>query len=332
MHMSKQVVAMTRASKMRVATTMPLQLLAAALIAVVPYASALAQSVPIPPSRFVSIIKAANGSFTEGAYDCTTDVCSLPSSGPSAIIAFPNIAATATFDVTNGVLRGRTRLEANVESHGSAPHSVLLRGITSFQTMVHVTSVMGSQTVEVGGIGSTRIDASLHNSTSAGASCPSNECDHQNVSQSVVIRMTRGTGEIADEHESFNTLSAGRLGSPPGEQENLEPVSLQMPFEETFGLSWEFETEVELNMNNNIGQFYAENDFTGTLGFTSLRFYDAEGNDVSSMVNVTFDRPLDFLSVAAPVPEPETYAMLLAGLGLLGVAARRRKQKEAALA
>lgn len=31
--------------------------------------------------------------------------------------------------------------------------------------------------------------------------------------------------------------------------------------------------------------------------------------------------------VAAPIPEPETYAMMLAGLGLLGVAARRRKQK-----
>ncbi len=32
----------------------------------------------------------------------------------------------------------------------------------------------------------------------------------------------------------------------------------------------------------------------------------------------------------APIPEPETYAMMLAGLGLLGVAARRRKQKVAA--
>ena len=31
--------------------------------------------------------------------------------------------------------------------------------------------------------------------------------------------------------------------------------------------------------------------------------------------------------VAAPIPEPETYAMMLAGLALLGVAARRRKQK-----
>ena len=33
--------------------------------------------------------------------------------------------------------------------------------------------------------------------------------------------------------------------------------------------------------------------------------------------------------VAAAVPEPETYGMLLAGLGLLGFAARRRKQRAA---
>lgn len=35
---------------------------------------------------------------------------------------------------------------------------------------------------------------------------------------------------------------------------------------------------------------------------------------------------------ATPVPEPETYAILLAGLGLLGIAAWRRRLREAALA
>lgn len=34
----------------------------------------------------------------------------------------------------------------------------------------------------------------------------------------------------------------------------------------------------------------------------------------------------------SPIPEPETYCMLLAGLGILGFAARRRKQKDAAAA
>jgi hypothetical protein len=32
----------------------------------------------------------------------------------------------------------------------------------------------------------------------------------------------------------------------------------------------------------------------------------------------------------APIPEPETYAMLLAGLGFLGFMERRRKQQPAA--
>ena len=32
---------------------------------------------------------------------------------------------------------------------------------------------------------------------------------------------------------------------------------------------------------------------------------------------------------AQPVPEPETYAMLLAGLGLIGTVVKRRKVKQA---
>jgi hypothetical protein len=38
-------------------------------------------------------------------------------------------------------------------------------------------------------------------------------------------------------------------------------------------------------------------------------------------------RPATALDVAATVPEPESYAMFLAGLGLMGAFARRRKQK-----
>ena len=35
------------------------------------------------------------------------------------------------------------------------------------------------------------------------------------------------------------------------------------------------------------------------------------------------------LTALSPVPEPETYAMMLAGLGMVGFAARRRKQNQA---
>jgi hypothetical protein len=42
-----------------------------------------------------------------------------------------------------------------------------------------------------------------------------------------------------------------------------------------------------------------------------------------------FNATLDTLQLA-PVPEPHTYAMLLAGLGLLGVAARRKQRRAAA--
>lgn len=39
-----------------------------------------------------------------------------------------------------------------------------------------------------------------------------------------------------------------------------------------------------------------------------------------------FTDEVDFYRTAAPVPEPETYAMLLAGLGLMGAVSRRRKR------
>jgi hypothetical protein len=38
---------------------------------------------------------------------------------------------------------------------------------------------------------------------------------------------------------------------------------------------------------------------------------------------------MDNLTINAPVPEPETYAMLMAGLGVMGFVARRRKNKVA---
>lgn len=98
----------------------------------------------------------------------------------------------------------------------------------------------------------------------------------------------------------------------------------------------------------NVGAYGSDN----SLLWSSFLDLSATANDWSQWVTVTvntanvsylsfaptgsFNGPYGYWpsidnlridEVAAPVPEPETYAMLLAGLGLMGGIARRRKQK-----
>ena len=58
------------------------------------------------------------------------------------------------------------------------------------------------------------------------------------------------------------------------------------------------------------------------VGITSLTFKLATPSACCSIGMDAFE-----VDTVSPVPEPETYAMLLAGLGLMGGVARRRKQK-----
>lgn len=63
--------------------------------------------------------------------------------------------------------------------------------------------------------------------------------------------------------------------------------------------------------------------FAYIIGFNDSFTGDGDYDDF--VVGVNFA-----VTPLAPVPEPETYAMMLAGLGLLVIAGRRRKQKNAA--
>lgn len=75
------------------------------------------------------------------------------------------------------------------------------------------------------------------------------------------------------------------------------------------------------------------------FGWTSFNGVGSVNVDLGNTVNVSFGSPVGTnvlsasgylpASIAAPVgnvPEPETYAMLLAGLGLLGAVARRKRK------
>jgi hypothetical protein len=93
--------------------------------------------------------------------------------------------------------------------------------------------------------------------------------------------------------------------------------------------------------SNTILGSVGESNLTGHFGAPSATF-SLFGGGIDHIVftdnafnfagtNARFDNfVLD--QVAAPIPEPETYAMLLAGLGLLGFEARRRKKPTSATA
>jgi hypothetical protein len=70
-----------------------------------------------------------------------------------------------------------------------------------------------------------------------------------------------------------------------------------------------------------IGNGFGSQGFTGPLAAGTYTFWMQETSGALGTY------AWDFVINTAPVPEPETYAMLLAGLGLMGATTRRRKQK-----
>ncbi|WP_348696938.1 choice-of-anchor C family protein [Duganella fentianensis] len=71
--------------------------------------------------------------------------------------------------------------------------------------------------------------------------------------------------------------------------------------------------------NTNMGWTTKSFDFVANSSTSILSFSGFAGNGAYGVA-------LDNVKVTAAVPEPETYGMLLAGLGLVGLVARRKKQ------
>ena len=77
---------------------------------------------------------------------------------------------------------------------------------------------------------------------------------------------------------------------------------------------------------------YAVTEGDTAEGFVQIRQYTLDSTGYTHSADAYAYLIPDHVTIGAPIPEPETYALLLAGLGLLGFAARRRKLKEAAAA
>lgn len=107
----------------------------------------------------------------------------------------------------------------------------------------------------------------------------------------------------------FLLTTTPNVGTP---DENADFVSLPSLFSETSFLIGGTEYRVKLTgFENVVGD--------GFLVSSATEFHVREGGTASADLYAV-------VTTASPVPEPETYALMLTGLGLLGLAARRRRQ------
>lgn len=78
------------------------------------------------------------------------------------------------------------------------------------------------------------------------------------------------------------------------------------------------------------GQYFNESDFAGglpsSITFSGVRYSGTLDDYIDPGVTTRNYNSPAFMISAVAVPEPEIYVMLLAGLGLLGFMARRRKE------
>jgi hypothetical protein len=115
-----------------------------------------------------------------------------------------------------------------------------------------------------------------------------------------IFKFTVGTGNTA--------LLGGLVGTT---DDNAITFNLQTG---SNGTTWSPAVPLVLTADSNTGAFSFSQTVSGlTTGATY--WFRLSGTTSGG----------DYTITLAPVPEPETYAMLLAGLGLMGVIARRRK-------
>ena len=144
---------------------------------------------------------------------------------------------------------------------------------------------------------------------------------------------------IKDGSTTFDVLAAARV-------EDVLQVTAKNQTHTANGANWYFNGSSMgfAGLNDVIDQNTADIAGSGEWGYSVERdrlSWHTSGSNASDMTinggwrsgsNIWLNSSTDWnrvVLVAAPVPEPETYALLLAGLGMVGTMARRRKQAKA---
>lgn len=167
---------------------------------------------------------------------------------------------------------------------------------------------------------------------------PASAATQSTMFHNLVASATIGTPLAADDTLIVDTLVTGETGA----------LSQSVTFTLAAGVSslvgnaaWEITTlsgpgprlvGVNIDIVDAGNTVVASDTFAGTLaGFAMSTFASSIGPGTYTLVatgTAVRDSVLDIsLSFAAPVPEPETYALLLAGLGVIGFVARRSRHR-----
>src|SRR3954462_107020 len=168
--------------------------------------------------------------------------------------------------------------------------------------------------------------------TNCGAADTTGNGDYNEVSnefKNEVIRLTRPTGKAWTDIEVSSLDTGGTNNNEMGTfywsnsaTPNLNNTTNLINFSHN-GLGWNTTTE-----EGSIFSYLVAHGFDVNAQYVFFRGggYDSAG----TLTNGTNDDYLVWGVNVAAIPEPETYAMLLAGLGLLGFSAQRRNLKLAA--
>jgi hypothetical protein len=164
--------------------------------------------------------------------------------------------------------------------------------------------------------------------------------NRQNAFQSFCVDIFHSFGFVVDSKDTLQPASIisataaadlGRLYT--NHQADISSTSSSANNEAAFQLAvWEIVNERSGAYNLNGGAFKASGTGSSTaqtwlneLATPSASNYAANIWTVQSMITTGNGYAQDVV-VFAPVPEPQTYAMMLVGLGLLGFSARRKNQ------